>query len=354
MSANDAATVTHPTRLQNATTLLPGLGLTVIIGAVATGLHALPGMGPLSPLILAILLGMIFNNIIGTPAAAKPGVKFALRRILRFAVMLLGLQLTLAQVESVGLGGLAATLVTLGATFFFTLWMGRALGVGKSLSALIASGTSICGASAVIAADAVIGGEDEEVAYAVACVTIFGSISMLLYPILGASMALSSHAYGLWTGATIHEVAQVVAAAFQGGEAAGHFGTIVKLTRVMMLAPVILALAAFWVREKNHGDPDVAGPEEAGAAQSRWAHIPWFAFGFLALILVNTLFPLEATAKADTAMVTTFLLAVAVAAMGLETDFRKLLAMGLRPLILGAAAWIFISVTGLGLVTWLS
>ncbi|NIJ42701.1 putative integral membrane protein (TIGR00698 family) [Parvibaculum indicum] len=354
MSANDAATVAHPTRLQNATALLPGLGLTVLIGAAATGLHELPGMGPLSPLILAILLGMAFNNIVGTPEAARAGVKFSLRRILRFAVMLLGLQLTLAQVESVGLGGIAATLATLGATFFFTLWMGRALGVGKSLSALIASGTSICGASAVIAADAVIGGEDEEVAYAVACVTIFGSISMLLYPILGAAMALTPHAYGLWTGATIHEVAQVVAAAFQGGEAAGHFGTIVKLTRVMMLAPVILALAAFWVRETAHGAPDVAGPEESRPAQSRWAHIPWFAFGFLALILVNTLFPLGEAAKADTGMATTFLLAVAVAAMGLETDFRKLLAMGLRPLILGAAAWIFISVAGLGLVTWLS
>ena len=354
MSSNEVAQAAHPTLFDNAIKLLPGLGLTIAIGAVATALHDIPGMGLLSPLILAIVLGMVFHNVVGTPAAAKPGVKFSLRRILRFAVMLLGLQLTLTQVRSVGLGGLAATVMTLGLTFFFTLWIGRLLGLGKSLSGLIAAGTSICGASAVIAADAVIGGEDEEVAYAVACVTIFGSISMVLYPVLGAAMALTPHTYGLWTGATIHEVAQVVAAAFQGGDAAGHFGTIVKLTRVMMLAPVILALAAFWVREKSHGDPDVLDADEQGPRQSRWAHIPWFAFGFVALIVVNTFFPITGELKTGTVTATTFLLAVAVAAMGLETDFRKLLAMGIRPLILGAAAWIFISLTGLGLVTWLS
>ena len=347
MSTHDA-TATQPTRLQSATALLPGLGLAIVIGAAATGLHDLPGMGAVSALILAIMLGMLFHNTVGTPAAAKPGVKFAMRRILRIAVMLLGLQLTLTQVASVGLGGLAATLITLGATFAFTLWVGHLLGVSKSLSTLIAAGTSICGASAIVAADTVIGAEDEEVAYSIASITVLGSISMLGFPLLGVALGLTPHTYGLWTGATIHEIGQSVAAAFQGGEAAGHLGTIVKLTRVMMLAPILLALAAFWTSSRA-GEEDQA--DATTAAHGRWSHVPFFAFGFLVLVVVNTLFPLGDALKGEMAAGTTFLLAVAVAAIGLETDFRKLLGMGLRPLILGVAAWIFISVTGFGLVS---
>lgn len=120
--------------------LLPGLGLVILIAGLATGLHALPWLHALSPLILAIILGMIFHNLIGTPLVARAGVKFALRRILRAAIVLLGLQLTLTQVASVGWGGLAATIGTLGATFLFTLWMGRCLGVSKPLTALVAAG----------------------------------------------------------------------------------------------------------------------------------------------------------------------------------------------------------------------
>ncbi|MBI1261826.1 MAG: putative sulfate exporter family transporter [Rhizobiales bacterium] len=327
--------------------LLPGLGLVLLIASLATALHALSWLHALSPLILAITLGMIFHNVIGTPAAARAGVKFALRRILRAAIILLGLQLTLTQVASVGWGGLVATITTLGATFFFTLWMGHRLGVSRPLTALVAAGTSICGASAVIASNAVIRGEDEDVAYAIACVTIFGSLSMLLYPPIGAALAMSPHAFGLWTGATIHEVAQVVAAAFQGGEAAGHFGAIVKLTRVMMLAPVVLALAMFW-------KASVSAAKEEGDAVSRWSHVPWFAFGFMAMVGFNTVMPLQEGLRLEAGEVTTFLLAVSLAAMGLETDFRKLKAMGLRPLLLGASSWAFISLLGFTLVAWLT
>jgi len=218
------------------------LVLTGVITAAAYGLRELPSVSSFSPLILAILAGMLFHNMIGTPARAKAGVTFAMRRILRFAIILLGLQLTAAQIAEVGATGIAMIALTLIGTFLFTTWLGSLLGVEKALTQLIAAGTSICGASAVIATNTVTNAHDEDVAYAVACVTVFGSMAMFVYPLLPGLLKLDPHAFGLWSGASIHEIAQVVAAAFQDGQQAGEFGTIAKLSRVAMLAPMVIVL----------------------------------------------------------------------------------------------------------------
>lgn len=315
----------------------PGLALAVGIAALAFALRLIPRVDVLSPLILAILLGMAFHNLIGTPAAAKPGVGFCLRRVLRAGIVLLGLQLTLAQVAAVGGLGVAVIVATVLATFAFTTWLGRVMGVDAKLTQLIAAGTSICGASAVIATNTVTRGRDEDVAYAVACVTVFGSLSMGLLPLADGWLSLGPNDFGLWAGASIHEVAQVVAAAFQQGPEAGRFGTIAKLTRVMMLAPMVLALGYAASRRAKGG---------AGAG----APIPWFVLGFVAMVGIASTGWLPAPVTGPTVWITQFLLAVALAAMGLETDLRKLAAAGLRPALLGAAAWIFIVSLSLALV----
>ncbi|MEJ2377592.1 MAG: YeiH family protein [Pseudolabrys sp.] len=312
--------------------LVPGLALTAGIAAVAFGLHSVPGLSALSPMILSIFIGITFHNLVRTPAVAKAGVAFSLRRILRFAIILLGLQLTAQQVVAVGGAGLAVIVTTLLATFLFTTWVGRLLGVDAKLTQLIAAGTSICGASAVIATNTVTDGSDEDVAYAVACVTVFGSIAMFSYPLLVGLLHMDPHAYGLWAGSSIHEVAQVVAAAYQDGTQAGDFGTIAKLTRVMMLAPVVLSLGLL-VRLRG-GKGGKAGTK---------VPMPWFVIGFIALIVVNSLITIPATITAPAGIVTTFGLSMALAAMGLETDIRKLQAEGLRPLLLGLIAFFFIS-----------
>ncbi|TMV86337.1 YeiH family putative sulfate export transporter [Thioclava sp. BHET1] len=316
--------------------ILPGLLLTGGIAAIGFALHTLPGLGILSPLILSILLGMAWHNLIGTPAVAHAGVKFALRRLLRAGIVFLGLQLTLSQVAEVGVKGVILIALTLGATFLFTLWLGRRLGVAPKLAQLIAAGTSICGASAVIATDAVTRAPDEDVAYAIACVTVFGSLSMVLYPALGGLLPLSAQGYGLWAGASIHEVAQVVAAGYQKGQAAGDFATISKLTRVMMLAPVVLVLGRLATRQNT-----------GGAAKTP---MPWFVLGFLAMVGLASTGVLPQPVLHGAATLTQILLAMALAAMGLETDVRKLCAKGLRPLALGAASWIFIAGFALVLV----
>lgn len=321
---------------KSALTVLPGLLMASSVAASAYLVRRFPGMTTLSPLILAILIGTAFHNLVGTPAWAKLGVGFSLRRLLRFGIILLGFQLTIGQVIEVGSRGFLIIAATLAATFIFTVWMGKLLGVDRKLAQLIAAGTSICGASAVIATNTVTNAHDEDVAYAVACVTVFGSVAMFAYPLLPGLLHLDPHAFGLWTGASVHEIAQVVAAAFQDGKAAGEFGTIAKLSRVMLLAPVVIALGLLAARSSATSDP-------ASTVRSSRPPMPWFVFGFLAVVGLNSLIVVPSSDKAVIATVTTFLLSVALAAMGLETDIRKLKAKGLRPALLGTLAFIFIA-----------
>ena len=325
--------------------LLPGLALTSTLAAGAFALRSVSGIAALSPLIIAIVLGMAVRNTVGTSAALRPGIAFSMRRILRFAIILLGLQLSLAQVFAVGAAGLAIIAATLTSTFVFTVWLGRQLSVDRKLTELIAAGTSICGASAVVATNTVTRGSDEDVAYAVACVTVFGSASMLLYPVAAGLLQLSPHAFGLWAGAAIHEIAQVVAAAFQNGVDAGNYGTIAKLSRVMLLAPLVLALgclAAKWGRTaETPGD---------NRAASQAIPVPWFVIGFIAMMLFNSFDLVPKSDKALVVQTTTFLLTIALAAMGLETDLRKLQAKGWRPLLVGAGSSLFISAISLILI----
>lgn len=324
--------------LEGVIRLLPGLAACGGVAALAHAARLLPGLTQLSPMIIAIVIGMAIRNLLGTHAAIAPGIAFSMRRLLRLAIILLGLQLTAAQVAATGLRGVAVIVVTVLSTFFFTLAAGRLLGVHRQLTRLIAAGTSICGASAVVAADSVVQADDEDVAYAVACVTVFGSIAMICYPLLDGLFGLGARDFGLWAGASIHEIAQVVAATFAVGRDAGEFGTVAKLTRVMMVAPIVLGMAAVALRRAE---------TTAGAVRPP---LPWFVAGFIALVGVNSLIAVPAPVKADVAMVSTALLTMALAAMGLETDFVKLKARGLRPALLGAIASLFIASLSLTLI----
>jgi uncharacterized integral membrane protein (TIGR00698 family) len=322
--------------------ILPGVFLTSIVAGTAFAIRLLPGMANFSPMILSMIIGIAFHNTVGTAAWAKAGVTFSLRRLLRGAIILLGLQLTASQVIDIGGRGLGIIAAALLATFVFAVWMGKLLGVEPKLAQLIAAGTSICGASAVIATNTVTDAHDEDVAYAVACVTVFGSVAMFTYPLLPGLLHLDPHAFGLWAGASIHEIAQVVAVAFQDGQKAGEFGTIAKLSRVMLLAPMVVAIGLMSARQK-HRKSDAATP-------SARPPLPWFVLGFVALMGVNSLVTIPADAKAWIVAATTFLLSVALAAMGLETDIGKLTAKGLRPALLGAFAFLFIAGFSLTLI----
>lgn len=318
---------------------LPGLTLTGGIALAAFALRQIPGIGMFSPMILATVIGMLFHNLAGTPAICRPGVVFSLKKILRLGIILLGFQLMLSQVAAVGAVGVAIILVTLAATFVFTKMLGRVMGVDPKLAELIGAGTSICGASAVIATNTVTEGKDSDVAYAVATVTVFGSLAMLLYPLLPGLLHLSPRDFGLWSGASIHEIAQVVAASFQDGETAGQFGTVAKLTRVMMLAPLVIGLGLLAARRAQGDNKSRKAPP-----------MPWFVLGFIAVMLLNSVITVAPHEKAQIVSLTNFLLSMALAAMGLETDFAKLRQEGLKPLALAFCAWVFIASFSLVLV----
>ena len=320
--------------------LLPGIALAALIALLAAALRQLHGFNLLSPLILALGLGMLIGNLLPLSPRLRPGMTFALRHLLRIGVVLLGLQLTFAQLVAVGPGGMALILTVLGASFGTTLLLGRWLGVDPGLTRLIATGTAICGAAAVAAANGVVRARDEHVAYALASVTIFGSLSMLLYPTLGAALGLAPHAYGLWTGASIHEVAQVVGAGYAAGPASGDVATVSKLARVLMLAPVIVAMAWAARRPAGNGEPAVRRPPL----------VPWFVAGFVLVVTVNSTGLIPAAATQPLVASTPWLLAAALGALGLEARLDRLRSQGLRPLLVGAGAWLFISGFSLALI----
>lgn len=323
---------------------LPGLTLVGLLAAAAYGLRNMPGMMTFSPMIIGILVGMTFANTFELPDRARLGVQFAGKKLLRVAVALLGLQITLAQVGALGVPGFAVAAIALFSTFFLTLWLGRKLGISPELTGLIAAGSSICGASAIAAADLSIRGRDEDVAYAVSCVTIFGTIAMFAFPLLMPVLGLSPERYGVWSGAAIHEVAQVVGAGFQGGEDAGTIAIVVKLCRVLMLAPLLILMGLIAARATGKGPKD--------AAAARPPLVPLFLIAFVAIMLANSFGFVPAPVQSGLVGITPVLLTLALTALGLGTDFRKLKRLGLRPLVLGGLATIWISGVSLGAALW--
>lgn len=321
--------------------VLPGLALAALLALVALGAQALTGWPLLSPMIGAMVAGIVLRNTLGVAPVLTPGLRFAMRPVLRLGIVLLGARLTFTQLAQVGLGGLFAIIVTLTATFLFTKAAGRILGVERGLSELIAAGTSVCGASAVLATNTVTRAGDEDVAYAIACVTIFGTLSMLILPFLALPMGLSAVQYGMWAGISLHEVAQAVGAGFAHGDVAGQTATVAKLSRVLLLAPLILSLG-FFARGRVTAD--------AGSGGRASVPVPWFVFGFLGVVALNSLIAVPDLAREGTATLSGFLLAMALGAMGLETDIGKLRLKGLRPLALGATAWFFVTACAAGFV----
>ncbi|MGE3873401.1 MAG: YeiH family protein [Parvibaculaceae bacterium] len=306
-------------------------------GAAAFSIRQIPGLGIFSPMILAVVLGIVFANVVGTPARARPGIAFCQRSLLRLAIVLMGFQLSASQVLSIGGAGMAVVVLALAATFVFTLALGRLIGVDRKLAELIAAGTSICGASAIVATNAVTGARDEDVAYAVASITLFGTIAMLTFPLLAPVLGLDQHHFGLWAGASIHEVAQVIGASFQNGPEAGEIATIAKLSRIAMLAPMVIGLGL------------LARCNAAGTVSAR-PPLPWFVLAFAAVVALNSAVEVPSGMKSAIALATTMLLACGLAAMGLQTNLSEIRSRGLRPLILALSAFVFISCFSLLLV----
>jgi len=297
----------------------------------------------ISPLVAALVLGVIIGNIISIPKIFVPGQKFAAKKVLRFGIVLLGSQLALKQVVDLGGRELIVVVGVVALTFLGTLWLGPRLGVSKSLSLLIATGFSICGASAVAAMDGVVEADEEEVTYAIALVTLCGSLAIVLLPLLRNILGLSDpQLFGSWVGASVHDVAQVIATSSTGGDSAVQSATVVKLSRVVLLAPLV-ACVSIWVHRSSSGL--VAKTKKTD--KKHVSVVPLFVVGFLVMIAVRTTGVIPDNWL--TRLKTIEQVCLASALVGLASDVRvsRLLKVGGRPLLLALISWFGIAVVSL-------
>jgi len=311
-----------------ARSLRPGLLLCLLVTLAAIGLtsieHDLIGHIWLEPLVLAILLGAAVRTAWTPDARFKPGVDFSAKTLLEIAVVLLGASVSAATLSALGLPfvfGIFA-LVALAITVGFCI--GRALGLNPRMALLVACGNAICGNSAIAAVAPVIDADGEEVAASIAFTAVLGVIVVLALPLLGGLMQMSALQYGALAGLTVYAVPQVLAAAAPFGAAATQTGTVVKLVRVLMLGPVILALSLIANNKgSGHKSPDAKRP-------GLHRLLPWFIIGFLVMIGLRSLNLIPQTALAPMAAASSLLTVVAMAALGLQTDIRAVARAGGR------------------------
>jgi uncharacterized integral membrane protein (TIGR00698 family) len=343
---------------------LPGLALALSLAVVGTlgadwiGMRVLGfDKTPLSPILVAILLGLAIRNTIGLPSVYEPGLQLALKKILRIGVALLGIRLSFTAAGAIGLVAIPIVFVCIASALVFVTWVNRALGLPSGLGTLVAVGTAICGNTAIVAMAPIIGAKDDEVSYAVGCVTVFGLLALVGYPYLSEWLfAGDAQLAGFFLGTAIHDTAQVAGAGMVylqqfGTDEALNTATVTKLIRNMFMLGVIPLVAYMHHRsERSSG----GGPRLRLSAA-----FPLFVLGFVAMTLLRTLgdvvvvdssiFSVEVWENviATTGKAASWCLIIAMASVGLGTSFSRLKTLGLKPLVVGLVA-----ATLLGLVSY--
>ena len=323
---------------------IPGLGLVAVVAAVAFAVEAVVKTATpivLSPLVVAVVLGGLISNLGLIPDRCRSGLRFAARSLLRLGIVLLGLQLSLSQVRELGAPGLLLVAFVVAITFIGTQWLGKKLGLSHGLSLLVATGFSICGASAIAAMRPVSDADDDDMAYAIALVTICGTLAIFLLPAFAEIIGFSGAQFGSWVGASVHDVAQTVATAASGNEQTQHAAIIVKLTRVMLLAPLVAGVS--FARRRKFARSQMIDENVTANAAKLPPLIPLFVVGFLIAISLNSLFDLPDAVLSDAKWIEKSLLASALVGLGAGVDARKLRSIGARPLVLGLISWLLIA-----------
>lgn len=307
----------------------PGLALAGIGVALSLGAHrALPD---LPPLVLCVALGIALSNLVQVPPPAGFGLRIAGGPVLKLGVVLLGLDLVFPDILALGFRALVVVIGVVAVTFFGTRWAGRRLGVSDDLSLLVATGFSICGVSAIAAANGVIGADEDEVAFSVALVTLCGTLAIVTLPPLQGLLGLDDEQFGAWIGASVHDVAQVVATSSTAGSIALATAIVVKLTRVMLLAPLIAGIALRHRRTST--EPEARPPL-----------VPPFILAFVAMVVIASLgvVPDRVLVRIDD--LRTVLLGMALFALGTRVNVGRMRQLGARPLALGLSSWLLIAV----------
>ena len=350
----------------------PGLIVAFCIAWVAGDIHTLsfapfsigaPARHPIDAMLIAIVLGMLVRNTIGLPEWFAPGVRFCVTTLMMLGIVLMGAKLDFYKVAEKSAMALLACAICVGVALGMTVWLCRRFGVGGKLGLLVGVGTAICGGTAIAVVAPVIEAEESETAFAIATVTLFGVVAIFVLPLLGAALGLTQDEFGMWAGTSVHQTAQVIATGFAYGQEAGEVATIVKLVRVLLLAPIAVGLGIWYAQQKRRRQ--IAHVTKIGKLRTLF---PPFILGFVGLALANTLrllpdFTLHlqdsflwSTQDVDVKLgklattCSTFLLTTAMAGVGLGVHLRGLARTGLGALGVGLASSLILAGFSLALL----
>ncbi len=315
---------------------LSGITLSVIVAAVAVFIENLLPIHLIGGAVIAMFIGMIVNHFSGKNSFFASGVRFTSKKVLKFAIILLGLSLNINTILHVGKMSLVVMIFTLATCFGGGYFIGKALGLNWKLSNLISAGTGICGGSAIAAIAPTIDAEDSDVAYAISATFLFDMAMIVLFPIMGRAMGMSAEAFGIWAGTAVNDTSSVVATGYAFSEAAGDFATMVKLTRTLSIIPTVLTFALIQMNLKRK-EAIKSGENEKGIkANFSFSKIfPWFILGFLGMSIVASIFTIPTEIVSATKSASKFLMVCSLAAIGLNTSFKDMKKSGIKPMLHG-------------------
>ena len=315
---------------------LAGIAVSVAIAVVSCFIEKLLPIHLIGGAVIAMFIGMIVNHFIGKNSFFSSGIKFTSKKVLKFAIILLGLSLNINTILHVGKMSLVVMIFTLATCFGGGYFIGRALGLNWKLSNLISAGTGICGGSAIAAIAPTIDAEDSDVAYAMSATFLFDMAMIVLFPIMGRAIGMSDEAFGIWAGTAVNDTSSVVATGYAFSEAAGDFATMVKLTRTLSIIPTVLVFAIVQMNLKRKEAIKNGKSEKDIKTNFSFAKIfPWFILGFLAMSIAASIFTIPAEIVTATKSASKFLMVCALAAIGLNTSFKDMKKSGIRPMIHG-------------------
>ena len=316
---------------------IPGILISLVIASISVFIEGLLPIHLIGGAVIAMFAGIIINYFWTPNEAVSKGLKFTSKKILKFAIILLGASLNITVILNIGKMSLLVMLFTLLTCFGGGYFIGRALGLNWKLSNLISAGTGICGGSAIAAIAPTIDAKDSDIAYAMSATFLFDMAMIILFPIIGSAMGLTDIAYGLWTGTAVNDTSSVVAAGYGYSEGAGDFATMVKLTRTLVIIPTVIIFALINIRLKKkahiNGDSDEFSQRNSGISFFRI--IPWFILGFVGLAIINSIVGFPAALSSCAKEISKFLMVAALAAIGLNTSFREMKNAGIKPMIHG-------------------
>jgi uncharacterized integral membrane protein (TIGR00698 family) len=319
---------------------IKGILFTFILAVIATFLGSLLPIvgGP----VFGIIIGIIINNVLGKPKNTLKGIGFTSKKILQWAIIVLGAGLSLTKVFQTGIDSLYVMIFTLSAAFIAAYGFGKLMGVPTKLKSLIGVGTAICGGSAIAAIAPIIEADEMEVAYSISTIFLFNIIAVLIFPPIGHLLHFSDKAFGLWAGTAINDTSSVVAAGYAFSNVAGTYATIVKLTRTTMIIPIaiIFSIVVAYQKKKESNQDNTVN-------FSFKKIFPWFILWFLVASLLNTLGLFKGNSIYYINTLGKFMIVMALSAIGLSSDFKKMIKTGVKPIFLGLIVWFTVAIVSI-------